>query len=96
MKIFIASDLRAAVCDDRIYLASQHYSIIKRYCDAFGKCILCSRRVPKDNTQVWIDATDIIEKHIKVDLLRKKAENALRKSWAMLGMDIGIMVSLVN
>lgn len=33
MKTLIASDLRATVCEGRIYLASQHYYIIKRYYD---------------------------------------------------------------
>ena len=69
MKVFIASDLRAMVSNGRIYLASQHYYIIKRYHDAFGTCALCCRVLHQNNVEAWIDATDIVEQLIEISSL---------------------------
>lgn len=69
MKVFIASDLRAMVSSGRIYLASQHYYIIKRYHDAFGTCALCCRVLHQKNVEAWIDATDIVEQLIEISSL---------------------------
>lgn len=69
MKVFIASDLRATVSNGRIYLASQHYYIIKRYHEAFGSCTLCSRVLHQDADDNLIDATDIIDRVIEVKSL---------------------------
>lgn len=69
MKVFIASDLRATVSNGRIYLASQHYYIIKRYYEAFGSCTLCSRVLHQDEDDSLIDATDIIDRVIEVKSL---------------------------
>lgn len=71
MKIFIASDLRATVCNGRIYLASQHFHIIKRYYEAFGPCTLCSRVMHQSMTDELLDATDIIDKLIEVKRLEQ-------------------------
>lgn len=69
MKVFIASDLRATVSNGRIYLASQHYYIIKRYHEAFGSCTLCSRVLHQNADDKLIDATDIIDRLIEVKSL---------------------------
>ena len=69
MKVFIASDLRATVSNGRIYLASQHYYIIKRYHEAFGPCTLCSRVLHQNADDKLIDATDIIDRLIEVKSL---------------------------
>lgn len=69
MKVFIASDLRATVSNGRIYLASQHYYIIKRYYEAFGSCTLCSRVLHQNADDKLIDATDIIDRLIEVKSL---------------------------
>ena len=69
MKVFIASDLRATVSNRRIYLASQHYYIIKRYHEAFGSCTLCSRVLHQNADDKLIDATDLIDHLIEVKSL---------------------------
>lgn len=69
MKIFIASDLRATVCNGRIFLASQHYYIIKRYHEAFGSCTLCSRVLHQGATDKLMDATELIDEVIEVKSL---------------------------
>lgn len=61
MKILIATDFRAVSCDGKIYLASQHYFIVKRYKDAFGSVILCSRSVNDAELKDLYDATDMLE-----------------------------------
>ena len=79
MKIFIASDLRAAVCHGRIFLASQHYGIVKRYCDAFGPCTLCARAVHQAATDKMTDATDLIDTFIEVKSLGESFSPAFKK-----------------
>lgn len=61
MKLLIATDFRATVCDGRVYLASQHYFIIRRYKEAFGKVILCARCVNSDKTNDLYDATGLLD-----------------------------------
>ncbi len=70
MKVFIASDLRATVENGHIYLESQHYYIIKRYFEAFGKCILCCRVKKKAIDNKMMDATDYIDRLIEVKSLK--------------------------
>lgn len=79
MKIFIASDLRATVCNGRVFLASQHYYIIKRYHEAFGPCTLCSRVLHQGATDKLIDATELIDEVIEVKSLGKSLSQAFLK-----------------
>lgn len=64
MRILIVSDLRACVQDDRIFLAGQHYHIIRRYREAFGSVVLCARVVHSCQGNNWIDATDVVDEVI--------------------------------
>lgn len=79
MKIFIASDLRATVVNGRIFLASQHYYIIKRYHEAFGACTLCSRVLHQGATDKLMDATELIEEVIEVKSLGQSLSPAFIK-----------------
>lgn len=79
MKIFIASDLRATVCNGRIFLASQHYYIIKRYHEAFGSCTLCSRVLHQGATDKLMDATELIGEVIEVKSLGQSLSPAFIK-----------------
>lgn len=79
MKIFIASDLRATVCNGRIFLASQHYYIIKRYHEAFGSCTLCSRVLHQGATDKLMDATELIDEVIEVKSLGQSLSPAFLK-----------------
>lgn len=93
MKVFISSDLRATVSNGRIYLASQHYYIIKRYYEAFGSCTLCSRVLHQDADDNLIDATDIIDRVIEVKSLGysffpgfyKRIKDAVEESELVIG-----------
>lgn len=71
MNILIASDLRATVYEGRIYLASQHYYIIKRYYDAFGPVTLCSRVLHHGKIEQLLDASDFIAKVVEVKSLKE-------------------------
>ena len=82
MRIFIASDLRATVCNGRIFLASQHYYIIKRYYEAFGLCTLCSRVLHQEVTDKLMDATEFIEAMIEVKSLGQSLSPAFIKKIA--------------
>ena len=82
MRIFIASDLRATVCNGRIFLASQHYYIIKRYYEAFGPCTLCSRVLHQEVTDKLMDATEFIEAMIEVKSLGQSLSPAFIKKIA--------------
>lgn len=79
MKIFIASDLRATVVNGRIFLASQHYYIIKRYHEAFGSCTLCSRVLHQGATDKLMDATELIDEVIEVKSLGQSLSPAFIK-----------------
>ena len=43
MRIFIASEFRCTVYENKYYLAPKAYTIYKRYADAFGDVVLCCR-----------------------------------------------------
>lgn len=79
MRIFIASDLRATVVNGRIFLASQHYYIIKRYHEAFGSCTLCSRVLHQGATDKLMDATELIDEVIEVKSLGQSLSPAFIK-----------------
>lgn len=61
MRILIATDFRVTIFNNRLYLASQHYYIIKRYKDAFGSVTLCARIMYSDHIKNMYDATDLLE-----------------------------------
>ena len=82
MKVFIASDLRATTCEGRIYLASQHYYIIKRYHDFFGRISLCSRVIHQNSTEKLMDATDLIEQIVEVSSLKESLSPSFERKIA--------------
>ena len=96
MKIFIASDLRATVCNGRIYLASQHFHIIKRYYEAFGPCTLCSRVVHQSVTDGLLDATNIIDKLIEVKRLEQSFLPSFYRSIAQEIMDADLVIARLH
>lgn len=96
MKVFIASDLRATVSNGRIYLASQHYYIIKRYHEAFGSCTLCSRVLYQSATDELLDATDIIDKLIEVKRLEQSFLPSFYRSIAHEIMDADLVIARLH
>lgn len=65
MKIFVVSEMRAYMEEGRIYLASQHFYILKRYYESFGKLMLCARKAPyTDVSGTLLDATEFIDEFV--------------------------------
>lgn len=71
MKIFIASEFRCHVYKSEYYLSSKAYSIYKRYADAFGKIVLCSRFVELNELEKGLTKVDFIEDVIPINSLTK-------------------------
>lgn len=69
MRIFIASEFRCHIYQNEYYLSSKAFSIYKRYADAFGKVILCSRFIRLDNIEKGLIKTDFIEDIISINNL---------------------------
>ncbi len=70
MKIFIATDITIFAYQDKIYAQGKHSTILKRYYDAFGGIILCSR-VKKIEivAKGYVDITDMIIQRVSFNSL---------------------------
>ncbi len=72
MRTLIATDVSIFVCDNRYYFASQVSTILKRYHDAFGSLVLCSRVSAVDEViSSYEDVTDLIEEVVDIPSLEK-------------------------
>lgn len=82
MTVFIATTLRAVQYDQEIFLEPQYYWIIKRYHDAFGSVILCSRLIHKEPTPGMFHASDVIDEFVSMSgyssILLGKEDGKLR------------------
>lgn len=79
MGVFIATDIRIYKVENDFFLATQHYSIIRRYHDFFGKVTLYCRQGDNSRKQTLIKATDIIERVIYFDSLLSTVTNSSMK-----------------
>lgn len=62
MRILVATDFTVVKYNERLFYSSPFYTILKRYHDAFGKIILCTRvKNSFDLPEKRIDVTDMIE-----------------------------------
>ena len=68
-KIFIASEFRCHVYKDKYYLSTKAYSIYKRYSDAFGEVILCSRFIKTNKLEKGLIKADFIKYVIDIQYL---------------------------
>ena len=68
-KIFIASEFRCHVYKDKYYLSTKAYSIYKRYSDAFGEVILCSRFIKTNKLEKGLIKADFIKSVIDIQYL---------------------------
>lgn len=69
MRVLIASEFRCTVYNGEYYLAPKAYTIYKRYADAFGEIVLCSRF---DETQTLMNGymkADFIKGSVVIDKL---------------------------
>lgn len=71
MKLFIATDFRIYLKNERIFISNKAFTIIKRYHEAFGDIILCTRTTNKIPDASWYDATDILYKVIPMNSLKE-------------------------
>ena len=72
MKIFISTDITVFQHGDLLYAQEKHATILKRYHDAFGKIILCSRAKKIDSvSKGYIDITNIVEDILVIGALLK-------------------------
>ena len=79
MKILIASEFRCHIYKNDYYLSSKAYSIYKRYSDAFGKVILCSRFVTLDKLEKGLIKVDFIDDIVQINSLTKSLLNGYNK-----------------
>lgn len=61
MKIFIATDVRVYSNNGKLFIASQVYSILKRYYENYGKIVLCARKVDSIPLKNMYDISEMIE-----------------------------------
>ena len=71
MKVFLASEFRCTVFNQEYYLSPKAYTIYKRYADAFGDIVLCSRFEKTSNLVSGYQKTDFIADTIHIDSLSK-------------------------
>ena len=96
MKVLIASDLRATVYEGRVYLASQHYYIVKRYYEAFGSVSLCSRVLHQNANDKLLDATDLIEQVVEIKSLRESFSLAFWKKIATIVDEMDLIIGRLH
>lgn len=71
MRVFIASEFRCHIFQGEYYLARKAYAIYKRYADAFGDIVLCSRFVKTEQLEPDMFRTDFIVETVPVNNLTK-------------------------
>ena len=69
MKIFLASEFRCNIYKGEYYLLPKAYYIYKRYADAFGTIVLCSRFVPVEELSGGMMRADFVEDIVPIDSL---------------------------
>lgn len=69
MKVFIASEFRCHIFQEKYYLARKAYVIYKRYADAFGDIVLCSRFIKIDKLESDMFRADFIADAVPVESL---------------------------
>lgn len=98
MKIFIASEFRCHVYKNEYYLSSKAYSIYKRYAEAFGKIVLCSRFIELDELEKGLTKVDFIEDVIPINSLTKsllgRYNNSIEEKIKLCDLVIGRLPSI--
>jgi len=69
MKIFIASEFRCHIYKGEYYLSRRAFTIYKRYSEAFGRIVLCSRYISIAKLEPDLYKADFIEDTISIDSL---------------------------
>lgn len=68
MKIMIATEYRINYVDGRYYVYSKLYSILKRYYNAFGPIVLCSREIHAPLNKKYFDISEMVVKVVSIKL----------------------------
>lgn len=71
MRVFLASEFRCHIYKGEYYLDTKAFFIYKRYADAFGEIILCSRFVQTDNLMTGLRHANFIKEVICIKGLVK-------------------------
>ena len=79
MNVFIASEFRCHIFKDEYYLSEKAYSIYKRYSEAFGEIVLCSRFIRIDNLEKGLSKANFIADIIDVKALSKTLINSYNR-----------------
>lgn len=99
MKVFIATDFSLTEYNSRIYLAEQHYHIIKRYEKAFADIALCARVKHAIPSESFIDATELVGKVVGlknlVGVFKPENLNRLKKEIAVSDLIVGRFHSII-
>ena len=70
MKIFVATDISIVVSNGRVFAYQKYSTILRRYYNAFGTIVICSRiATPDVTTNSYEDITDIIDSIVEVPSL---------------------------
>lgn len=69
MRIFVATEYRITKYENEYYVESDFYSILKRYKEAFGDVILCTRIKTETPKETDCKVTEYITKVVKCTLL---------------------------
>ena len=99
MKIFIATDVSVFVYQEKIYVPGKYSVILRRYYDAFGPIVLCSRSIALDEPPVRLnDISDIVDSVVEMGSLYqmflhrcdRAMENAIKDCQLVIGRCPGI------
>lgn len=92
MRVFLASEFRCYVYKGEFYLLSKAYYIYKRYAEAFGDIVLCSRFVEVDEIPVDCMKADFITQSIVCDSLSKALLGGYREQMMTAMKQCGLVV----
>lgn len=101
MKVFIATDTKMYIVNNRCYVDNSFLPIIYRYSNYFGKIILCTRIVSTNEKPNFCEEiTPYIEKYIGIESLmcvyKKKNIDLIKKEISAVNLVIGRVPSLVS
>lgn len=71
MKVFIASEFRCHIYNNKYYLSRRAFTIYKRYANKFGKVVLCSRFVKLEKLEDDMYEVDFIVDTVHIESLFK-------------------------
>lgn len=94
MKLFVATDVRVALYDGKIYAREKYATILRRYFESFGSIVLCTRfenttEITKDTCEI----TEYIDSIVEIPSLAPVLLNKCNKKFMTAMQDCDLVIA---